>query len=140
MAVSEREIQVLRQEYRELEQELTHYGSTLQRRGQLQEQLQTMVGLQATLQQIEAEAVDIERSLEIGTYAPEIQEELRLLDQRLQELSYDEKDHALARGQVDRWRWAEIRQAEIRQAQRQQDQIAQRQPEFQAKLLNYSVA
>jgi exonuclease SbcC len=134
LAVSEREIQVLRQEYRELEQELTQYGPVLERRGQLQEQLQTMVGMQMTLEQVAAEATEIERSLQAGHYALELQEELHLLDRHLQQLNYDEKDHALARGQVDRWRWAEIRRAEIKQAQRRQAQIAQQQPELQAQI------
>ncbi|MGA7937341.1 MAG: SbcC/MukB-like Walker B domain-containing protein, partial [Kovacikia sp.] len=134
LAVSEREIQVLRQEYRELEQELTQYGPVLERRGQLQEQLQAMIGMQATLQQIGAEVTEVERSLQSGNYAQELQEELQLLDHHLQQLNYDEKDHALARGQVDRWRWAEIRQAEIKQAQRRQHQIAQQQPELQTQM------
>ncbi|UBF26872.1 AAA family ATPase [Kovacikia minuta CCNUW1] len=134
LAVSEREIQVLRQEYRELEQELTQYGSVLEQRGQLQEQLQAMKGMQSTLEQIAAEATEVERSLQAGNYASELQEELRLLDRHLDQLNYDERDHALARGEVDRWRWAEIRQAEIKQAQRRQQQIAQQQPELQAKI------
>ncbi|NJO50300.1 MAG: ATP-binding cassette family protein, partial [Leptolyngbyaceae cyanobacterium RM2_2_4] len=52
----------------------------------------------------------------------------------MQQLCYDDKDHALARGQVDRWRWAEIKQAEIKQAQRRQLQLAQRKPELEAKI------
>ncbi|MCL6433470.1 MAG: AAA family ATPase [Leptolyngbyaceae cyanobacterium HOT.MB2.61] len=134
LSVSEREIQVLRQEYRDLEQELAEYSSILERRGQLQEQLQVMADVQASLQQIVAEVREIERSLKTGDYATELQEELNLLDQSLQQLNYDEKNHALARGEVDRWRWAEIRQAEIKQAQRRQNQIAQRQPELKSQL------
>ncbi len=134
LSVSEREIQVLRQEYRDLEQELAEYGSVLERRGQLQEQLQVTADVQASLQQIMAEVREIERSLKTGDYATELKEELNLLDQSLQQLNYDEKNHALARGEVDRWRWAEIRQAEIKQAQRRQNQIAQRQPELEFQL------
>jgi exonuclease SbcC len=93
-----------------------------------------MVGMQMTLEQIAAEATEIERSLQAGHYALELQEELHLLDRHLQQLNYDEKDHALARGQADRWRWAEIRRAEIKQAQRRQAQIDQQQPELQAQI------
>ncbi|MDX2217351.1 MAG: SMC family ATPase [Oculatellaceae cyanobacterium bins.114] len=132
LVVSEREIQVLRQEYRDLERELSAYGSILERRGQLQEQLQGASDEQTRLQQIAAEQAELERSLHSGNYAPELQEELRLLDQTLQHLNYDDKNHAIARGEVDRWRWAEIKQAEIKQAQRRATQIAARQPELEA--------
>ena len=134
LSASEREIQIMRQEYRDLEQELKPYNAVLERRGQLQEQLQATVAVQATLQQVMAEAAELERSLQLGNYATDLQEELHLLDRSLQQLNYDEKNHALARGEVDRWRWAEIRHAEIKQAQRRQAQLTQRQPDLQAQL------
>lgn len=132
LAVSEREIQVLRQEYRELEQELGEYAVVLERRGRLQEQLQVTAGSEKMLQQLATEAKQIERSLRSGEYAHDLFEELQLLDRSLEQLNYDEKDHALARGLVDRWRWAEIKQAEIKQAQRRQKQMAERQPQLAA--------
>jgi exonuclease SbcC len=134
LSASEREIQILRDEYRALERELKPYSAVLERRGQLQEQLQTTIAVQATLQQVIAEAAELERSLQLGNYATELHDELRLLDRSLQALHYDEKDHALARGEVDRWRWADIRQAEIKQAQRRRDQLTQRQPDLLAQL------
>lgn len=134
LAVSEREIQVLRQEYKELDQELAQYGSALERRGQLQEQLQATANLQASLQQILTEVAAVEQTLQMGDYAADLQEELSLLDRSLAQLNYDEKDHALARGDVDRWRWAEIKHAEIKQAQKKQVQIAQRLPDLQQQL------
>ena len=128
---------ILRQEYRDLEQELKPYSAVLERRGQLQEQLQMTVAVQATLQQVTAEAAELERSLQLSNYATDLQEELQLLDRSLQQLNYDEKNHALARGDVDRWRWAEIRHAEIKQAQRRQAQLAERQPDLQAQLAQF---
>lgn len=134
LSVSEREIQILRQEYKELELELAQYGSVLERRGQLQAQLQVSLDSQETLQQLLSEVTTLEQSLQTGDYAIELLAELRLLEQSLQEFNYDERDHALARGEVDRWRWAEIRQAEMRQAQRRQAQIQQQRPELQSQL------
>lgn len=134
LAVSEREIQVLRQEYRDLERELAQYGAKLERRGQLQEQLHVTADLEQTLAKMAVEAEQIERSLQTRDYAAEVQEELQVLDQTLQQLNYDEKDHALARGQAERWRWAEIKQAEIKQAQRRHAQIVARQPELHARI------
>ena len=128
LTTSDREIKVLRQEYRELERELAQYGSLLERRGQLQEQLQGVAETQTRLQQLTTEQAGVERSLQAGDYATELYEELHLLDQSLHQLNYDDKDHALARGQVDRWRWAEIKSAELRQAQQRQAQVAERLP------------
>jgi exonuclease SbcC len=134
LAVSEREIQVLRQEYRRLGQELSEYNAVLERRGQLQEQLQTTHQLDQTLQQLMVEVETVERSLQTGDYAAEIQAELQQLQQVLSQLNYDEQNHALARGQVERWRWAEIKQAEIRQAQRRQAQMSDRIPALQTRM------
>jgi exonuclease SbcC len=132
LAVSEREIQVLRQEYRELEQELGQYGAALEKRGQLQEQLQVTLGIQTTIQQVQTDVLELEHCLQTRNDATDLQDELAQIDRSLQTLQYDEKNHALARGEVDRWRWAEIRQAEIKQAHRRRSAIAQRQLELQA--------
>ncbi len=134
LAVSEREIQVLRREYAELDTQLAQFGSALERRGQLQEQLQTTADVQKSLEQLTVEASQLEQQLHDRDYATDVQEELTLLDRSLQQLSYDEKDHALARGAVDRWRWAEIKLADIKQAQRRQSQITAHQPELTAQV------
>ena len=132
LAVSEKEIQVLRQEYRDVDQELATYGAVLERRGQLQEQLQGVLATQEHLEQIGAEIGRLEAVLQSGEYAAEGFAELQLIEDKLQDLDYDDKTHALARGEADRWRWAEIKQAEIQHAQRKQKQLAERQPEIQA--------
>lgn len=135
LSVAEREIQILRQEYRELEQELGQYSAVLERKGQLQEQLQITVGMQTALRQITAEVTAIGQSLQTEEYAADLQAELRLLDQSLQQLNYDEKNHALARGEVDRWRWAEIRQSDIKHAKHKQRQLAEQLTALDAQLL-----
>ncbi len=134
LAVSEREIQILRQEYWELEQDLAQYGTILEHRGQLQEQLQVTTGVQTTLQHTRAEIAKLEHTLQAQEFESELREELRLLEHSLQQLNYDDRNHALARGLVDRWRWAEIKQAEIKQAQRRQAALEQRLPHLQAQI------
>ncbi|MFQ3627100.1 MAG: AAA family ATPase [Cyanobacteriota bacterium] len=134
LAVSEREIQVLRQEYRDLEKELADYSDILQLRGQLQQQVQDSAAVEARLQQLVQEEAALERSLETGDYAPDLQEELRLLEETLVQLQYDDRNHALARGEVDRWRWAEIKQAEQKQAKKRLQQLLAQQPELEAQL------
>ncbi|NET70059.1 MAG: exonuclease subunit SbcC [Sphaerospermopsis sp. SIO1G2] len=133
MAVSDREIQVLRQEYREINQQLSDYDQLREKRGELAAQLQATTDVHEQLQQIEIEREHLERSLQ-GNFAPETQGELQQLDIYLQELNYNEKDHALARSEVERWRWAEIQQAKIKDAQKKQVQLVKRIPELQAKI------
>ncbi|NDJ18415.1 AAA family ATPase [Myxacorys almedinensis] len=134
LTVSEREIQVLRQEYVEIDQKLKHYGQTLERRGQLQEQLQTTAEVQKKLEQLTAEAMQVDSTLKSGEFEKDVQQELELLNQSLQQINYDERDHALARGAVDRWRWAEIKFVEIKQARKRQEQIANRQPALRSQI------
>ncbi|MGD1862051.1 MAG: exonuclease subunit SbcC [Leptolyngbyaceae cyanobacterium] len=131
LAVSEREIQVLRQEYRELEEELAHYGQMLEQRGHLMAKLNSSESIAQQLASLTAERSHLERCLQEHNYAPDLQTELQRIETQLVQLAYDERDHALARGQVDRLRWAEIRQAEIRQAERQQTQLQQRLPQLE---------
>ncbi|GAP98609.1 AAA family ATPase [Leptolyngbya sp. NIES-2104] len=134
LTTSEREIQVLRDEYTKIETRLAQYGDTLERRGQLQEQLQNTADVQTQLQRMNTEALKLDEQLKTRAFEPELHEELSILDRSLQQLNYDERDHALARGSVDRWRWAEIRQAEIKQAKRRQANILHRQPTVKAQI------
>jgi exonuclease SbcC len=131
LAVSEREIQVLRQEYRELEESLSEYAQILERRGQLMAQLNSSASTAEQLACLSEEQSHLERCLTERSYAQDLQTELQQLTDQLAQLAYDERDHALVRGQVDRLRWADIRQAEIRQAERQQRQLLQKRPDIE---------
>ncbi|NJL21412.1 MAG: SMC family ATPase [Leptolyngbyaceae cyanobacterium SM1_3_5] len=134
LSLSDREIELLRKEYAALEQELGSYSTALERKGQLQEQLQGTATVQERLTQIQFEQAEIARSIQAKTFASSLHEELALLDRSLTQLGYDDKDHALARGEVDRWRWAEIKQAELKQAQKRQTQFQQQQPQIEAQI------
>ncbi|WP_208345206.1 AAA family ATPase, partial [Aetokthonos hydrillicola] len=134
MAVSDREIQVLRQEYREISQQIATYESLREHRGQLAAQLQATSDVEQQLEEIGLERRQLERSLQLGDYAPDKHAELRELEQYLQQLNYNEQDHALARNEVERWRWAEIKLSQIKDAGKRQAQIAAKKPELQAKI------
>ncbi|RUS96018.1 exonuclease subunit SbcC [Trichormus variabilis] len=133
MAVSDKEIQVLRQEYRDISQQLSAYDALREKRGQLAAQLAATTDIQTRLQQIALEKEHLERSLQ-GNYAPDKQAELQQLDQYLQQLHYSEQDHALARSEVERWRWAEIKQGQIKEAIKRQTKLAARKPELQTNI------
>jgi len=123
LAAAEKEIRVLRQEYRELDRELATYHSVLERRGCLQEQEKGIESIGQQIQHLLNEQSLLEEKLSTQAYGVDIREELNAIEQRLQTLNYDEKNHALARGQVDRWRWAEIKQAEVQQAETRRSRL-----------------
>lgn len=130
MAVSDREIQVLRQEYREVSQKLAPYDNLREQRGQLAAQLETSGDAQVQLQNLATEREKLRLSLESNDYAPEYHSELHQLDEYLQGLNYNEQDHALARSEAERWRWAETRHIQLKEASKRQATIAARKPEL----------
>ncbi|MUG90984.1 exonuclease subunit SbcC [Scytonema sp. UIC 10036] len=134
MAVSDREIQVLRQEYRDISQQLSPYDTLREQRGQLAAQLQATSDVEQQLQQIVVEKQQLQQALEMGDYAHDLQAELQQLEQYLQQLNYSEQDHALARNEVERWRWAEIRLSQMKDAAKRQAQIQLRKPEIQGQI------
>ena len=140
MAVSDREIQVLRQEYREVSQKLSCYDQLREHRGQLAAQLESSTDAQEQLSELTAEQEKLERSLQFSEYAPDTQSQLIQLEQQLQQLNYSEQDHVLARSEVERWRWAEIKLSQIKEANKRQNQIAERKPQLQAQIAQLETA
>ena len=132
LAVSESEIQVLRREYRILEVELAKYGPILEERGQLRAKLASADTLQDRLQVLSAERSQLERCLQENDYAENLQSELQQLHAQLAAINYDDRNHALARSQVDRLRWSELRYADIKQAERRQQQVQRQRPQIEA--------
>lgn len=133
LAMSDQEIQALRAEYQTISRQVAEYDSLRQKKGELGAQLQAMMNDRERLQQIALEKENLQAQLQ-GDYAPELQRELQEVDQHLQKLNYQEESHALARSEIERWRWAEIKQAQIKDAQKKIAQIAQIQPKLKAKI------
>ena len=134
LTTSEREIQVLRQEYRDLDTELEQYGSILQEHGALQAQLNSSTEAMTQLEALEQERQHLEQCLDSEDYAADLQQEYQRLNQQLRDLEYDERDHALARNQVEKLRWAEFKQAELAQVGRRLEHLLAEQPAAEKKL------
>ncbi len=136
LAVSDSEIQVLRQEYRVLDEELAKYAPILEERGQLKAKLASVGKLQDQLQAMTAERAQLERCLQANEYAEVLQAERQQVQSEIEGMNYDERNHALLRSQVERLRWSELKYAEIKQAERrlqtQQTQRSQLEAELQA--------
>ncbi len=118
----EQECQVLRKEYQQLTHEISVAPSLREQRAKIQAKLDSIAELQINLQEIAVEKQQIEVAIESKSYASTLQAELLALIAQLQATQYDEQSHALARGDVDKFRWAEIKQAQIKDAERKQQQ------------------
>jgi DNA repair protein SbcC/Rad50 len=134
LAVSDSEIQVLRQEYRVLEAELAKYAPILEERGQLKAQLAAARSLQDRMQAMSAERTQLERCLQENDFAENLQHERQQVCSQLEAMAYDDRNHALVRSQVNRLRWSELRYAEIKQAERHLNQIRAQRPPLEAAL------
>ena len=136
LASCDRELQTLRNEYSQISEQLGEYKNLQQQLGQLEAKLEATGEIYTQLQQINTETEQIERSLGGENYARDLHLELKKLDEQLAHLNYDEKTHALVRGQEKRWRWAEIKQAKIEEAKRRLLSINAQKPELEAKISN----
>ena len=117
------ERQSLRAEYKQLETALTGAADLREQRGKLQAQLDSIAELQLNLQEIAAEQDRIELAIESKSYVSELASQLEELVIQLAATQYSEQNHALARGDVDKLRWAEIKQAKIKDAEQKQQQL-----------------
>ncbi len=128
------ERQSLRAEYKQLESELIESKSLPEQRGKLQAQLDAIAELQLNLQEIAVEKDKIELAIESKSYASELQSQLEKLVIQLAATQYSEQNHALARGDVDKLRWAEIKQAKIKDAEQKQQQLIEQKSELAVKI------
>lgn len=129
MSSCERELQELRLEYTELNQSLEAYDNLLQKRGQLEAQLENTFDIHERMAEISAESEKIEQSLTAGHYALDLHEELHQLEAKLKTLSYDEQTHALVRSEVKNLQWAERKQDRIDDAIKEKQRLGEKKPQ-----------
>ncbi len=137
IAVSERELQILRTEYAHIQEALSGYDALQQHYGQLEAELERAGEVYEQKSVLQLEIQQLEDQLSQGNYAQELQQELLEVTQELQALQYDEQRHSLARGAVDQYRWAEIQNAKLEDAQRQLNKISQEKPYLVQQITNY---
>jgi DNA repair protein SbcC/Rad50 len=116
----------LRAQYHQIQREVTGAESLREQRGKLQAQLDSIAEIQVTLREIAIEKSQIQLAIESKSYASQLQSQLQELIVRLAATQYSEQNHALARGDVDKLRWAEIKQEKIKDAERKQQQLINR--------------
>jgi DNA repair protein SbcC/Rad50 len=138
--VCDRDLKALRQEYSKINQELSSYDDLNQKFGQLEAQIEATAYIQQQLKQIQQEIETIDKTLTVGNYAEQLQQELTALEREIQQSNYNEQTHALIRGEVERWRWAEIKQAKIEDAKRRQANIDRDKPQIEERVNSIEIA
>jgi exonuclease SbcC len=148
-AVSEKERQVLRTEYGQLRDQLQQLGPLRERRGQLQEQLATLAAAARSRDDLLLQRQHYADALtwleNPSGPAPEpLPEpvkfwsdrvgEMEELRQRLGAIAFDDRDLALARGEVERLRRSEMQWHELQQARQQQRRLQEARPTLEEEL------
>ena len=128
LSTCDRELQLLRQEYQAISQEISPYDFLQQQFGQLEAQLEASEEMYEQLQVAQEEKKHLELCLQNGNFALELQNEIKQVEGELATLDYDEQTHALVRGEVNSLRWAEIKQAKIEDAKKRQAKLEQQKP------------
>lgn len=128
LSTCDREIQLLLQEHKEISQEISTYDILQQQYGQLEAQLEATEAIYDQLRVTQTERDGLERSLQNGNYAEELHSEIKRLTGELTNLNYDERTHALVRGEVKSLHWAEIEQAKIEDAKKRQAKLDEQKP------------
>ncbi|MDJ0554111.1 MAG: exonuclease subunit SbcC [Microcoleaceae cyanobacterium MO_207.B10] len=136
LAMSEREIQVLRTEYREIDKELANYDQLRESRGSLQAQLDNISKDEALLQDLVGEVAQVEQSLHTGDFATNLYAELSTLEQQIQQLNYDDRNHSLARDEEKKLRWAEIRYGQIKDAETKLEKVRSHLPKIEEQIVS----
>jgi len=134
LRVSEREIQVLREEYRRVDQDINRYPFLMEQRGKVQQQLLNFQQAQLPYETLLAEFNQLDRCQTLGQWDPRLQSELAQIEQTLRDLNYDDRSHALVRGEVERWRWADLRSGELQGMEKELLKLQQKIPELDQKI------
>ncbi|MBD2485636.1 AAA family ATPase [Planktothrix sp. FACHB-1365] len=134
LVVADRELKILQEEYRQIQQDLLPYEELREHRGKIQAQLEGLYQDEQQLQQLILEQKSVQDMLETGSYATDLYAELQDLEQKLSQINYNEQSHALARNEEKRWRWAEIKYSQIRDAEDKLIKITTQKPELETQI------
>jgi DNA repair protein SbcC/Rad50 len=130
LKVSEREIQVLREEYRRVDQEISRYPILTEQRGKVQQQLLSAQQAQVHYEGLLAEFNQLDRCQILEQWDPRLQGELAQIENTLTALNYDDRSHGLVRGEVERWRWADLRHNELRSMEKELLKLQKKLPQL----------
>ncbi|MGL5509771.1 MAG: ATP-binding cassette family protein, partial [Microcoleaceae cyanobacterium] len=140
IAMSEREIQVLQNEHRSLQQEMASYEELKSESMGIQAKLELFDQQLLKLQKFTEEEKTISQSLQTGDYARDLYEQLQLIETKIASLNYDEQSHALTRTEEKNYRWAEIKLAKIKDDENKLNSLQTQCPQLTTEILTLQEA
>ncbi len=132
--IASREREGFVQEYKKISDQLAGNQKLLTTQGQILASLANLATAANRLELLQQEQQNLWLAIDQQSYAQDFLVELQELATHLQELNYDEKNHALARSDVDHYRWAEFKIAQLEEAKHKQQQLSEQQGQIQAKI------
>ncbi|MBL1210945.1 exonuclease subunit SbcC [Geminocystis sp. GBBB08] len=130
----ERELEKLRIEYRKLNEELANENSLKQDYAKLENQLYLTEDIYNQQEEIQQQKAELMTLLDSENYAQSLQSELANIEQKILQLNYNEKDHALLRQEESSLRKVEFQQLKIKDAQKELNKLLKRKPELESKI------
>lgn len=130
----ERELEKLRLEYGQLNQELASENFLKQRQIKLENQLDSSEDIYLQCEEVQTEIKRLTELLTNDNYAPEIQAKLIEVQHSIESFNYNEKDHALLRQEESNLRRVEYQQLKIKDAQNDLNKLLKRKPELENKI------
>lgn len=130
----ERELEKLRLEYGQLNQELASENSLKQKQIKLENQLDSSEDIYIHYEEVQTEIKRLTQLLTNNNYAPEIQAKLIEVQQSIESFNYNEKDHALLRQEESNLRKVEYQQLKIKDAKDDLNKLLKRKPELENKI------
>ena len=134
LAKCKRELDKWSQEYEAITQELAQQEKLLARRGQIESRLDNTCDIHEKISNLNREKRAIQEALEKQTYAQDYQIELQNLEQRLAQMNYDEKNHAIAREKVEQLRYADRKAEQLEEAKKEIKRLQERKPQLETSL------
>jgi DNA repair protein SbcC/Rad50 len=127
-----RELDKLRQEYKEIGVELAGYERLREEKGRISSMLAALIQDADRLIQLQTEQEILRESIKHRHYAADFVNDLQELDELLAKLGYDDKNRALAQSNVDRYRWAEIKNSDLKKATEKRQHLNRQKEQLQA--------
>ena len=134
LAKSKRDLDKYTEEWEVISQELAEYDQLVARSGQLESYFDDVCDIHEKISNLNREKREILEALETETYGEEYQTQLQNLEERLKEINYDEKTHAIAREKVDNLRYADRKGEQLEEAKKEIQHINQRKPQLETNL------
>ncbi len=129
-----RELENLRREYAQLNQELALKDNIKQDYAKLENQLDSIDDIYNQYELILEEKAELQNRLDARNYAQNTQIQLGEIIEQISNLNYSQENHALLRKEEGSLRWVEFQQSKIKDAQNQLKKLAQQKPDLEIKI------